>query len=128
MVVDENEFIRAVSERTGLTRQKAADLTRATLETLAHRLSSGEARGLTAELPEGLAESVRRGATERVERTGYRDTVERVAERNMLSMEEADRGIRAVLTELGEAISEREFGHLLSQLGTEYSHLLRSSG
>ncbi|MGW5257610.1 hypothetical protein ACWERW_32520 [Streptomyces sp. NPDC004012] len=39
----------------------------------AHRLSSGEARDLSIELPEGLAEAVRRGTTDRIERFGHYD-------------------------------------------------------
>ncbi|MEU6098307.1 DUF2267 domain-containing protein [Streptomyces sp. NPDC047079] len=124
--MEEKDFIRAVSERTGLTRQEAADLTRATLETLAHRLSSGEARDLITELPEGLAESVRRGATERIEHIDFEETVRRVAERNMLKQEEADRGVRAVLAELREAVSDKEFGDLMSQLGADFAQAAAS--
>ncbi|MFE5189937.1 DUF2267 domain-containing protein [Streptomyces sp. NPDC056628] len=126
--MDEKEFLRTVAERTGLSRQEAADLTRATLETLAHRLSAGEARDLITELPEGLAESVRRGATGRIERFGHQDSVRRVAERTMLKEEEADRGVRTVLAVLREAISEKEFNDLMSQLGTDFSQAVESAG
>ncbi|WP_055494731.1 DUF2267 domain-containing protein [Streptomyces sp. TP-A0356] len=124
--MEEKEFFLAVSERTGLTRQEAADLTRATLETLAHRLSAGEARDLALELPDGLKESVRRGTTDHVERFDYYETVRRVAERNMLKEEEADRGIRAVLAVLRDAISETGFHHLMSQLGADFSQAAES--
>ncbi|MDI1454940.1 MULTISPECIES: DUF2267 domain-containing protein [unclassified Streptomyces] len=126
--MDEQEFVRTVAERTGLSRQEAADLTRATLETLAHRLSAGEARDLISELPEGLAEAVRRGTTDRVERFGHRESVLRVAERTMLKEEEADRGVRTVLAELREAISEKEFNDLMSQLGADFSQAVESAG
>ncbi|MEJ8635952.1 DUF2267 domain-containing protein [Streptomyces sp. NPDC006475] len=119
--MEERAFIQAVSERTGLSRQESADLTRATLETLAHRLSSGENRNLMPELPDGLAESVRRGATAQIEVFDYAETVRRVAERNVLRTDEADSGVRAVLGTLREAISEKEFGHLMSQLGSDFS-------
>ncbi|MEU8716127.1 MULTISPECIES: DUF2267 domain-containing protein [unclassified Streptomyces] len=126
--MDEQEFVRTVARRTGLGRQEAADVTRATLETLAHRLSPGEARDLVAELPEGLAEAVRRGTTDRTERFGHDDGVRRVAERTMLKVEEADRGVRTVLAVLREAISEKEFNDLMSQLGTDFSRALESTG
>ncbi|MCX4918641.1 MULTISPECIES: DUF2267 domain-containing protein [unclassified Streptomyces] len=119
--MEEREFVQAVSERTGLSRQESADLTRATLETLAHRLSGGEDRALERELPEGLAESVRRGATSAIEAFSYAETVRRVAERNMLKKSEADSGVRAVLVTLRDAISEKEFGNLMSQLGSDFS-------
>ncbi|MGW5329348.1 DUF2267 domain-containing protein [Streptomyces sp. NPDC004014] len=126
--MDEQEFVRIVAERTGLSRQEAADLTRATLETLAHRLSAGEARDLITELPEGLADAVRRGTTDRVERFGHPESVQRVAERTMLKEEEADRGVRTVLAVLREAISEKEFDDLMSQLGKDFSQALESAG
>lgn len=125
--MEEKAFIQAVSERTGLSRQESADLTRATVETLAHRLSAGEARALALELPEGLAESVRRGATAEIERFDYDELVRRVAERNVLKKDEADGGVRAVLVMLREAISEKEFGHLMSQLGAAFSRPIAGS-
>ncbi|MBQ0995320.1 DUF2267 domain-containing protein [Streptomyces nigra] len=126
--MDEREFVRTVAERTGLGREEAADLTRATLETLAHRLSPGEARDLVIELPEGLADAVRRGTTDRIERFGHTDSVQRVAQRTMLKEEEADRGVRTVLAVLREAISEKEFTDLMSQLGTDFSQAVESAG
>ena len=126
--MDEREFVRTVAERTGLGREEAADLTRATLETLAHRLSPGEARDLIIELPEGLADAVRRGTTDRIERFGHTDSVQRVAQRTMLKEEEADRGVRTVLAVLREAISEKEFTDLMSQLGTDFSRAVESAG
>ncbi|MFF9165681.1 MULTISPECIES: DUF2267 domain-containing protein [unclassified Streptomyces] len=126
--MDEQEFVRTVAERTGLGREEAGDLTWATLETLAHRLSPGEARDLVTELPEGLAEAVRRGTTDRIERFGHKDSVQRVAERTMLREEEADRGVRTVLAVLRQAISEKEFNDLMSQLGTDFSQAMKPAG
>ncbi|GDY71600.1 hypothetical protein SAV31267_010850 [Streptomyces avermitilis] len=59
--MDDKEFFQAVADRAGLSREEAADLTRATLETLARRLSDGEARDLALELPERLRDSFERG-------------------------------------------------------------------
>ncbi|MFD4569866.1 DUF2267 domain-containing protein [Streptomyces sp. NPDC058467] len=126
--IDEKQFVRTVAERTALSRQEAADLTWATLETLTHRMSPGEGRDLITELPEGLAEAVRRGTTDLIERFGHHDSVRRVAERTMLKEEEADRGVRTVLAVLREAISEKEFNDLMSQLGTDFSQVLESAG
>ncbi|WP_413760010.1 DUF2267 domain-containing protein [Streptomyces sp. MMBL 11-3] len=126
--MDEHEFTRTVAERTGLSRQEAADLTWATLETLAHRLSPGEARDLSAELPERLADAVRRGGTDHIERFDYHDTVRRVAERTMLKKEEADKGVRTVLAVLREAVSEKEFNDMMSQLGADFSQALEPAG
>ncbi len=54
--MDQNEFARAVAERSGLSREEAADLTRAALEAFAGQLSNGEARRLAMELPDSVAE------------------------------------------------------------------------
>lgn len=46
----------------------------------------------------------------------------------MLKTEEADRGVRTVLAVLREAISEKEFNDLMSQLGKDFSQALESAG
>ncbi|MER5855494.1 DUF2267 domain-containing protein [Streptomyces sp900105245] len=68
-----------------------------------------------------------RGTTDRIERFGHHESVRRVAERTMLKEEEADRGVRTVLAVLREAISEKEFNDLMSQLGTDFSQALESA-
>ena len=57
-----------------------------------------------------------------------REFVRTVAERTMLKEEEADRGVRTVLAVLREAISEKEFTDLMSQLGTDFSRAVESAG
>jgi len=49
--MDQKGLIRAVAERTGLSREESADISRAVLEGLADQLSDGEARRLAADLP-----------------------------------------------------------------------------
>ena len=51
-----NELARAVAERSGLSREESADLTRAALEAFAGQLSNGEARRLAMEFPEYAGE------------------------------------------------------------------------
>ncbi|MFF3541429.1 DUF2267 domain-containing protein [Streptomyces platensis] len=121
--MDDKEFFRAVADRAGLSRQEGADLTRATLETLALRLSDGEARDLALELPEPLRVSLKRQRRE-MEIFGPDESIRRVRARTGLSAPEADRGVRAVLGTLQEAISRKEFGHAMSQLGKEYAQLV----
>jgi uncharacterized protein (DUF2267 family) len=120
--MDDREFFQAVADRTQLSRQEAADLTRATLETLAHRLSDGEARDLARELPEPLRESLDRGRGE-MEHFDPDESVRRVRMRTGVSEEEAGRGVRAVLGTLREAVSQQEFDNAMSQLGSEFARL-----
>lgn len=124
--MDVKEFFQAVADRAGLSRQEAADLTRATLETLALRLSGGEARDLALELPEPLRVSLQQGRGEMVI-FGPDESIRRVRQRTGLSGPEADRGVRAVLSTLQEAISPKEFGHAMSQLGKEYAQLVETT-
>jgi len=56
--VDDREFFRSVADRAGLSREEATDLTRATLQALAQRLSQGAVRELVLHLPDRLAEQV----------------------------------------------------------------------
>jgi uncharacterized protein (DUF2267 family) len=122
--MDFREFVQAVATRTNLSREEAADLSRATLEFLAHMLSSGQARDLAHELPDELKEPVRRGAEAR-ERLDFQEAVRRVHGRTGLSESESDRGIRAVLTTLREAVSEPEFNNAMSQIGHEFLQVIQ---
>ena len=56
--MEAKEFTPTVAERSALSREEAADLTRATLGTLADRLSAGEGCHLARQLPEPLNESL----------------------------------------------------------------------
>jgi uncharacterized protein (DUF2267 family) len=121
--MDFPEFVQAVATRSNLTREEAADLSRASLELLGRMLSSGEARELALELPDGLASYLRQGA-EHAERSPLYETVRRIHERVGLSEPESDRGFRAVLATLREAVSEEEFNNAMSQIGHEYLHVI----
>ncbi|MBB4938114.1 uncharacterized protein (DUF2267 family) [Streptosporangium album] len=115
------KFVQAVMERTGLSREEAADLTRATLATLGDRLSAGEARHLAAELPDSLRESLSiQGGSERF---GLHDTVMRVRKRTGLTVPEATGGVRAVLTTLRDAVPGEVFDHVMSQLPGEFREM-----
>lgn len=124
--MDDREFFQTVADRTHLSRQEAADVTRATLETLAARLSAGEARELAEELPGHLRESLRRGPGE-MEIFDPEESVRRVHMRTGLSEPEADRGVRAVLATLREAVSAEEYGHAMSQMGGEFARMAESA-
>jgi uncharacterized protein (DUF2267 family) len=113
------EFVQSVAARTGLSREESADLSRATVELLGHMLSSGEARDLALELPAELREYARQEAAHR-ERLDFREAVLRVQQHAGLSEAESDRGVRAVLATLREAVSEREFSDAMSQLGHRF--------
>jgi uncharacterized protein (DUF2267 family) len=51
LAVDEKRLVRAVAERTWLSTEESADITRAVVQGLAGQLSEGEARRLAGDLP-----------------------------------------------------------------------------
>jgi uncharacterized protein (DUF2267 family) len=121
--MDFREFVRTVATRTDLSRQEAAGLSYATLETLAHQLSARDALDLTLALPEELADSVRRGS--RIcERISFTQLVRKVSARTGISEAEADKGVRVVLSTFREAVGEEEFNKAMSHLRREFSQAI----
>ncbi|MEU7694088.1 DUF2267 domain-containing protein [Microbispora hainanensis] len=116
--MDHRDFFGRVAERSGLSREEAADLSRATLELLGDRLSATEAQHLAFELPEPLRESVH--VSDSIQRLGFREFVVLIGKRTGLTEEEARGGIRAVLLTLRDAVPDETFDHAMSQLPAEF--------
>ncbi len=127
--MDQKGFFRAVAERTGLSREEAADTTRAALEGLGDQLSDGEARRLAADLPD-LAEQVqvRRRRKKEAHPIRLADFIRQLSERTGMSEDDARAGAAAVLAVLREALGEGGFRHLTGQLPDEYAGLAESAG
>jgi uncharacterized protein (DUF2267 family) len=128
VAMDHKGLIAAVAERTRLSREESADITRAVLEGLADQLSEGEARRLAADLPD-LSEQLRARRRRKKEAHPFslHDFIRQVSERTGLTDEEARAGARAVLAELRKALSEEEYRHLTGQLPAEYARLVRAA-
>jgi uncharacterized protein (DUF2267 family) len=120
--MDEREFAAAVADQSGLAKEEAADLIRATLEALAGQLSGGEVRGLALGLPEGLAGDLPRHDG-RSHPVPLADFIRALSQRTGLRGDEVRRGVRAVLSTLGDAAGTPHLGHALSQLPSEYRDL-----
>jgi uncharacterized protein (DUF2267 family) len=121
--VEYKEFVQAVTERTGLSRQEAADLTRATLEALSERVSDGELRQLAMQLPDGLREYAK-PKKKGTERFGLVEFIRKVGEHTGLTEAETTAGVRAVLTTLREAVSPAEYRDVMSQLPDAFADLV----
>jgi uncharacterized protein (DUF2267 family) len=115
-----DEFIALVSERTGLFEGEAVALTRATLATLAERISGGEARDLAAQLPGPLQDALL-PTKEEAEAFSFDEFVRRVAERSGHVTSESD--VIAVMATLRDAVTPGEFDDVLSQLPNEFQRL-----
>ena len=120
--MDHKTFHAAVAERAALSKEEAADLTRATLEELAGQISGGEVSQLAVALPDWLQENLPRhngGAHPKPSTEFIRD----ISRRTGLNEEETLRGVKAVLAVLREAMDPTHLEHALSQLPKDYRQL-----
>jgi uncharacterized protein (DUF2267 family) len=126
-VIPAEEFLSRVAQRAGLDPDGARRATDVVLETLAERISGGQVEDMLPQLPPELHEPLKRG----VEASGglavrmtLDEFLERVAQRENLTVDQAREHAKAVLTTLREAISEREFRDMWDQLPNEFGVLL----
>jgi uncharacterized protein (DUF2267 family) len=121
-MVDQRTFVAAVAERAGLSKEEAADLTRATLEAIAGQISSGEVQKLAQTLPDWLVANLpaHDGSAHPMAVTQF---VTQISGRTGLKEEEVRRGAGAVLAVLREAIDRTHLDHALAQLPQDYREL-----
>lgn len=113
------EFIDSVARRSGTSPTQAEALTRATLRTLAERLTGGEARDLAAQLPREFREDLC-GAPEPAERFGFGEFLQRVSARAGIDITGADRSVVAVFKTICADITSDEFDDIMAQLPEEF--------
>jgi uncharacterized protein (DUF2267 family) len=120
-----DDFIDAVARRAGVSTEQATAITHATLETLADRISGGEANDLADQLPGGLEDHLRKPPTrEFAESFGLGEFMQRVSARAGVDGPLASAGVRAVLTTLREAVAGDEFEDMLAQLPKEFGEVV----
>ncbi|MER5338151.1 DUF2267 domain-containing protein [Micromonospora sp. NPDC002717] len=118
-------FVDQVARRTHMSSEQAVALTRATLETLADRLTGGEVLDLAAQLPKPLQVVMKpRPRTESADRFGAAEFVARVAVRAGIDESAARDAARAVFITLREAITGGEFDDVATQLPRDYRILV----
>jgi uncharacterized protein (DUF2267 family) len=120
--VDEKTFYATVAERAGLSRSEAADLTRATLESIAGQIAGGELDRLAVALPDSLGPHLPRHH-EASRPKPLHDVVREISSRTHLKEEEVQRGRGAVLSLLLESMDPTHLDHALSLLPAEYRRL-----
>jgi uncharacterized protein (DUF2267 family) len=130
LAVDEKRLVRAVAERTWLSTEESADITRAVVQGLAGQLSEGEARRLAGDLPESLADQL---PVERRRRQGAHPVdvatfISELSERTGLTGDDARAGTGAVLTVLRETLGQEDFGHLIGQARVVRRQLADAAG
>jgi uncharacterized protein (DUF2267 family) len=120
-----DDIIEAVAERADTSRAEAESLVRATLQTLAERISGGEAEDLRAQLPRELKGDLI-SPQEDAQGFGVEEFVGRVAERAGLGETTTAARVAAVLSVLRDAVSPGEFDDVLGQLGREFAELIEA--
>jgi uncharacterized protein (DUF2267 family) len=126
--MDHRELARAVAERSGLSREESADVSRAVLEAITSQLSDGEARALAAELPGAGQQWQPRRHRPEARPVRLDEFITQVSGHTGLTSGEARAGTAAVLAALREALSEDRYRHLVGQLPAEYAELARAAG
>lgn len=118
-------FVDQVARRTNASSERAVDLIRATLETLAERLTGGEVLDLAAQLPKPLQLVLKpHPRTEAAERFGAAEFVARVAQRAGVDESAARGAVQAVFTTLREAIVGGEFDEVVTQLPRDFRDMV----
>jgi uncharacterized protein (DUF2267 family) len=126
LAVRDPDLIGRVAELTGLDREQARRAAEAVLETLAVRISAGEVEDFLADLPRDLQPAIERGLAESRSATVMTadEFVARVAQREGVSLEEAEQHVRAVFHALREVLTGKEFSDVAAQLSRDYAPLL----
>jgi RND superfamily putative drug exporter len=122
---DEDDLYERVAARAGIGTTQAQSATRATLCTLAERITRNESRAIAARLPRDLAGQIRKAARS-PERFPADEFVRRVAEREGVPEPEARIHARAVLTAL-EDTSADDLAYLRGQLSDDYEDLFAAA-
>ena len=122
-----DEFIGHVQHRARLgSRGDAERATRATLETLAERISEGVAENLAAQLPPEIGEHLRRAASGTGESFSLDDFFRRVSERETADLPEAAYHARVVVEVLREATTGGLIDKVREQLPAEFDRLFEA--
>jgi uncharacterized protein (DUF2267 family) len=121
----QDPVVARVAELASVDPPLARRAVEAVLETLAVRISEGEVEDLMARLPPDLASPLERGLAEsrKATRMSLQEFLERVAKREDVKMDDAERHARAVFAALSEVVSGKEIHDVESELPREYAQL-----
>ncbi len=119
-------FAAVVARRAELSADEQAQAAvRATLETLAHRVTRGQASDLEPYLPPEYRAHLQLPEHHQAEAFGRKEFLERVAAAEGVSTDVAHSHVRGVLVTLREATPEKEINDTIDQLPNEVAALLR---
>ncbi|HEY0364504.1 MAG TPA: DUF2267 domain-containing protein [Solirubrobacteraceae bacterium] len=120
--MDYRSFIDVVTEGAAVSEEEAERVACATLQTLAERISTGEAEDIAERLPSELRTcAAPEGRPERFHRDEF---VRRIAERAGVEPTDAEKEARAVFTALWRAVGPDEFADMRAELPRDFDPLL----
>lgn len=120
--MDHEEFFTLVGTAAGIDRAEAEQATRATLQTLAQRLTRGEALDLVSELPPEIGPYLHTEG--HPDPFDVEEFIRRVAEREGVDEETAERHAAVVLATLRRAVSPKAYHDLTSLLPRSFATVL----
>lgn len=123
--MDYRGFITTVERETATPTEEAERAVRATLQTLAERISGGEADDIAQQLPPELRPLLQDGKD--AQRFDADEFVRRVAEREGTAPATAARHARAVFAALGRAVSRDELADMASELPRDFSAFVEAA-
>jgi uncharacterized protein (DUF2267 family) len=118
------QFLTLIEQNLGVGRERAERAIQATVQTLAERIASGEARDQAEEMSDQLAPWV--ATPTDAERFDVNEFVRRMADREGVDVPTAERHAHAVFAVLGQAVSRRQLDDLAAQLSRDYSARLQT--
>ncbi|MEU6076934.1 DUF2267 domain-containing protein [Micromonospora sp. NPDC047074] len=125
--MDNSEFINSVATRLRTSPEQATAITRATLTTLAERIDGGEARDLSALLPDELR-AYAFAPRDKAQRFGRDVFVQQVGGRAEVDGATAAAGVRAVFDTLRAALPPGDYDDIVTHLPAEFWALTDSAG
>jgi uncharacterized protein (DUF2267 family) len=117
-------FITTIEQRTGVGWDRAERAARAVLETLGERISGGQARDLARDLPGDVRRWLLDSATGDAEAFDATEFVRRVAEREGVDTDTAERHARAVFIAVARLVRSSEFEDMAAELPKDYRALI----
>jgi uncharacterized protein (DUF2267 family) len=121
--VTETQFLELVEHAADITPEAAREAVRATLSTLAKRITHGQAEDLSAFIPVEFRDCLTAGPHP-AEPFGVAEFVRRVAAREGVDGRTAMRHVRAIFVALGRVASPDALSSLEEQLSNDFGPLL----
>jgi uncharacterized protein (DUF2267 family) len=117
------EFVRRVADRAGLDTARAREAVEAVLETLAERIAGGEVDDLIKELPADVRPALERGKAhsgDHAQKMSLDEFLSRIAAREGADAVTARQHASAVLATVRDAVTDKEFHDVISELPRSY--------